>query len=300
MRTATTLALVFVAASAIAQPDAESRSWNQPVEPFRIAGNLFYVGVSEIASYLIATPKGLIVIDGGFVETAPIIRANIEKLGFRFADVRILLSTHAHFDHAGGLAALKQQTGAKLMASERDTPLLERGGKDDPQFGDKFPFPPITPDRILHDGDHVTLGGATLTAVMTPGHTPGCTTWTMTVSEKGKSYHVVIVGSPMFPSYKLVGNEKYPDIVSDYRATFAKLKSLPCDIFLGAHGSYFDLRRKMASRDFIDPQGYREFVDKWEKAFERELSKQTLNPERSEGSPARLRGGSFAGAQDLM
>jgi metallo-beta-lactamase class B len=274
MRTATTLALAFVAASAFAQPDAESRSWNRPVEPFRIAGNLFYVGASEIASYLVATPNGLIVIDGGFVETAPIIRANIEKLGFHFKDVRILLSTHAHYDHAGGLAALKEQTGAKLMASERDAPLLERGGKDDPQFGDKWPFPPVTPDRLLYDGDHVTLGGSTLTAVMTPGHTQGCTTWTMTVSEKGKSYHVVIVGSPTFPAYKLVGNEKYPDIVSDYHKTFETLQSLPCDIFLGAHGSFFNLSAKMVSHNFVDPDGYRAFVDRWAKAFERELKQQ--------------------------
>jgi metallo-beta-lactamase class B len=274
MRTATTLALAFAAASAFAQPDAESRSWNRPVEPFRIAGNLFYVGASEIASYLVATPNGLIVIDGGFVETAPIIRANIEKLGFHFKDVRILLSTHAHYDHAGGLAALKEQTGAKLMASERDAPLLERGGKDDPQFGDKWPFPPVTPDRLLHDGDPVTLGGSTLTAVMTPGHTQGCTTWTMTVGEKGKSYHVVIVGSPTFPAYKLVGNEKYPDIVSDYHKTFATLQSLPCDIFLGAHGSFFNLSAKMVSHNFVDPDGYRAFVDRWAKAFERELKQQ--------------------------
>ncbi|PYQ50946.1 MAG: subclass B3 metallo-beta-lactamase [Acidobacteria bacterium] len=281
MRASTTAALLLFAIAAFAQPDPESRSRNQPVEPFRIIGNVFYVGASDIASYLIVSTQGHILIDGGFVETAPMIRANIEKVGCRLTDVKILLNTHAHFDHAGGLAALKQQSGATLMASERDAPLLERGGKNDPQFGNKFLFPPVEPDRLLHDGDRVTLGGSTLTAVMTPGHTPGCTTWTMTVRDKGRDYHVVIVGSPTVPNYKLIGNKMYPNIVNDYRHTFAKLKSLSCDVFLGAHGSYFNMQDKLARKArgdtrnlFIDPNGYRQFVAAAERDFQKELKRQ--------------------------
>ena len=277
------MATLLVATAAMAQQDSVSRSWNQPVEPFRIIGNLFYVGASEVASYLVATPKGHIIIDGGFVETAPMIRANIEKLGFHFEDVRILLSTHAHFDHAGGLAALKDWGGATLMASERDAPILARGGKADPQFGDSARFPPVTPDTFLRDGDHVALGGSILTAHLTPGHTPGCTTWTMTIREKGKPYNVVIVGSVSVPKgYKLVGNVKYPDVVADYRQTFATLKALPCDVFLAANGSFFDLLGKSARKakretpnPFIDPEGYRKFIAAEEQAFEEEVKRET-------------------------
>jgi metallo-beta-lactamase class B len=271
MRTVTTLALLFAAAISVAQQDADSRAMNQPVAPFRIAGNLYYIGASDVTSYLVVTPKGLIVIDGGFVETAPMIRANIAKLGFRLADVRILLNTHAHCDHAGGIAALKEQTDAAFLASDGDAPLLERGGKDDPQFGNRFSFPPIKPDRLLRNGDRVKLGGSTLTAVITPGHTPGCTTWTMTLTEQGKPLHVVIVGSPSFPGYKFNNN-----IINDYRTTFARLESLRCDIFLVSHGSFFHLRDKMARigkgpNPFVDPAGYRQFVASWHRQFEEEV-----------------------------
>ncbi|HMC22951.1 MAG TPA: subclass B3 metallo-beta-lactamase [Thermoanaerobaculia bacterium] len=297
MRRRLAIAMLLIAAPALAQQDPVLKSWNQPVEPFRIIGNLFYVGASEVASYLVATPKGHIIIDGGLMETAPMIRANIEKLGFHFQDVRILLNTHAHFDHAGGLAALKEWGGATLMASERDAPLLARGGKNDPQFGDDDQFPAVTPDTLLRDGDHVTLGGSILTAHLTPGHTPGCTTWTMTIREKGKPNNVVIVCSASVPKeYKLVGNNKYPDIVADYRQTFATLKALPCDVFLAVHGSFFDLLGKAARKakgerpnPFIDPEGYRKYVAAAEQAFEEELKRETPAP-----SPAASRASSLA------
>src|SRR5215213_6807247 len=199
---------------AFAQNDPVSRSWNQPVAPFRITGNLYYVGASDVTSFLIATPKGHILLDGGFVETAPMIVANIRRLGFDPKDVRVLLSSHAHFDHAGGLAELKRVTGATFYASRRDLPLLARGGRDDPQFGDRFPFPPIEADRILGDGTRVSLGGTTLVAHMTPGHTPGCTTWTTRIGNRD----VVFVGSPTVPSdYRLRNNPRYPDAIEDYR-----------------------------------------------------------------------------------
>jgi metallo-beta-lactamase class B len=270
------LLLVFCASALQAQQG------NQPVPPFRIIGNVFYVGASDITSYLIATPKGHIVIDGGLAETAPMIEKNIEKLGFHLLDVRILLNTHAHFDHAGGLAALKAATNATLMVSEQDAPLFTNGGKGDPQFGDKYPFPAVRPNQLLRDGDHVALGGSILTAHITPGHTHGGTTWTKTVHWKTIPYNVVIVTSPTVPTeYRLVGNEKDPEVVADYRKQFEVLKALPCDVFLGSHGSFFDLAGKAARRakgetpnPFIDPEGYRRFVAQSEKAFEEALKKQ--------------------------
>lgn len=253
------------------QADPVSRSWNQPIEPFRIAGNVYYVGASDITSYLITTPKGHIVIDGGFVETAPMIVANIRKLGFRVEDVKILLSSHAHYDHAGGLAELKRITGATFYASAGDLPQLARGGLDDPQFGNRFPFPPVYADRIVRHGQKISLGGTTLTAHITPGHTRGCTTWTT----KSGGLDVVFVGSPSVPSsYRLVGNPAYPDAVSDYRRQFEILRSLPVDIFLASHGNFFDLEKKRAAlgdgkaNPFVDREGYHRFVTAAERGFE--------------------------------
>ncbi len=275
--------MVLVAAGVAAQKDPVSRSWNQPVEPFRIIRNVYYVGASDVTAYLIATPKGHILLDGGFEETAPMIMDNVAKLGFDPHDIRILLNSHAHYDHAGGLAAIHSATGATFIASEGDAPQLARGGRDDPQFGDRFPFPPITPDKLARERDRVALGGSILTAHITAGHTRGCTTWTMVVREKGKSYNIVFVGSPSVPdTYKLVGNARYPDAVDDYRRQFATLKSLPCDVFLAAHGNFYDLAGKMKRRGekrnpFIDPEGYKAFVERMEGAFEERVKK--------EGSP---------------
>ncbi|HEX2121275.1 MAG TPA: subclass B3 metallo-beta-lactamase [Thermoanaerobaculia bacterium] len=270
------VALLLVSSAAFAQKDPVSRSWNQPVEPVRIAGNLYYVGASDVTSYLITTPKGHIVLDGGFAETAPMILANIRKLGFRVEDVRILLSSHAHEDHAGGLAELKRVTGAKLYASRRDIPLLARGGRDDPQFGDRFSFPPVTADHAFDDGFRLTLGGTTLVARVTPGHTPGCTTWTMRASGGKRTYDVVFVGSPTVPpQYRLKNNPNYPDAVADYRRQFRILRSLRCDIFLAAHGSFFGLTAKVAGkRSFIDPIRYRTFVTDMERRFEEHLARE--------------------------
>lgn len=273
--------LIVCATTAFAQKDPVSRSWNQPVEPFRIIRNIFYVGASDVTAYLIATPKGLIVIDGGFQETAPMILGNIEKLGFSRGDIRILLNSHAHYDHAGGLAAIKSATGATFIASEGDAPLLARGGKDDPQFGNELPFPPITPDKLARDGDRVALGGTILTAHITAGHTRGCTTWTTTVREGGRNYDVVFVGGPSVPpQYKLAGNARYPDAVDDYRRQFVTLKSLRCDVFLAAHGNFFDLAGKMKRvgakpNPFIDPAGYKKFVAAMEAEFEERVKEET-------------------------
>lgn len=272
---------LFLPTLAACQADETSRSWNQPVEPFRIAGNLYYVGATDITSYLITTPEGHILLDGGFVETVPLIRDSVKKLGFRMEDVKILLSTHAHYDHVGGLAAIKEQTSAKLVASEADAPLLARGGKGDPVLGDKLLFPPVQADRLVKDSDTVTLGGITMTAHLTPGHTPGCTTWTMKVDDAGKSRDVVFVCSTsILPETRLGKDESYPGITEDYARTFRVLRGLPCDIFLASHGSFFSLLdkvgrlRKGEPNPFVDPEGYRSYVDRKEKDFRERLAMQ--------------------------
>jgi metallo-beta-lactamase class B len=260
-----------------------SPDWVEPFPPFRIAGNLYYVGSKGLASYLITTPQGHILINSDLETSVPLIRASVERLGFKFGDIRILLISHAHWDHDGGSAEIKRLTGAKYMVMDADVPVVESGGKTDFQYGNQPAslYPPTKVDRVLHDGDGVKLGGATLVARLTPGHTKGCTTWTMKVDEAGRIHDVVIVGSPnVNAGYRLVGNSSYPEIASDYERTFRVLKSLPVDIFLGAHGDYFDLETKYprlkegAVNPFIDPAGYRSYVADREKAFRIELAKQ--------------------------
>jgi metallo-beta-lactamase class B len=279
------IALFFLLASSPlvhAQADPTSRAWNQPVEPYRIAGNVYYVGASDITSFLITTPAGHILLDGGFVETAPIIEANVRKLGFKLADVKILLSSHAHFDHAAGLAELKRATGAKFAASGKEAPLLARGGKGDFLFGDENTFPPIQADRILHDGDTVTLGGTTLTARLTPGHTMGNTTWTMKAKEGDKTYDVVFAPSlSILDGVSLTKNVTYPEIGEDYARTFRVLKSLPCDVFLASHASFYDglgkaerLRKGAKENPLVDPQGYRDYLARMEKKYQEQLQKE--------------------------
>ncbi|HST21824.1 MAG TPA: subclass B3 metallo-beta-lactamase, partial [Blastocatellia bacterium] len=252
-----------------------------PVEPFRIAGNIYYVGATEVSSFLITTPEGHILLDSGMAETVPLIQANLKKLGFKIEDVKILINSHAHYDHAGGLADLKELTGAKLMTSEADATLLANGGKGDFQWGDTLSYKPVKADRVLRDNDKVELGGVTLIARLTPGHTKGSTTWMMKVKEAGKQLDVIFVGSTSAPGYKLVDNPKYPGIVADYTYTFRLLKSLHCDVFLGPHGSFFSLLEKSArlkqgekNNPFIDPKGYRTFLEESEKGFLEQLEKQ--------------------------
>jgi metallo-beta-lactamase class B len=265
-----------------------SPDWTEPFPPFRIAGNLYYVGSKGLANYLITTPQGHILINSDLEASVPLIRASVEKLGFRFSDIRILLISHAHWDHDAGSAAIKTLTGAKYMVMDADVPVVESGGKADFQYGNQPAslYPPAKVDRVLHDGDQVKLGDAALVAHLTPGHTKGCTTWTMKVTETGKTYNVVIVGSPnVNEGYKLVRNSSYPEIASDYERTFRVLKSLPVDIFLGAHGSYFDLETKYgllkerAAAPFIDPAGYKAYVAERGAAFRTELARQKATPQ---------------------
>jgi metallo-beta-lactamase class B len=275
-------------ALAPAQSDPTSRSWNQPVKPFRLIGNIYYVGASDITSFLIATPQGHILLDSGFAETVPIIKDSVAKLGFKLQDIKILINSQAHYDHAGGLAELKELTAAKLMVMEGDAALISNGGKDDFAWGDKYSFKPAKVDRVLRDTDKVELGGVTMVARLTPGHTKGCTTWTMKVEDGGKQYDVVFAGSTSIPGYKLTNNPSYPNIVADYARTFERLKSLRCDVFLSSHGSFFSLQDKMARLEkgeqpnpFIDPPGYRAFIERTEKAYREQVRKEKEEAKRS-------------------
>lgn len=281
LSTALTLIITFI----VAANDAPlpQNDWTEPFPAFRVAGNLYYVGSKGLASYLIATPEGHILINSDLEANVPLIRASMESLGFKFTDIKILLISHAHWDHCAASATIKRLTGAKYMVMEGDIDVVESGGKTDFQYANDPTalYPPTKVDRVLHDGDKVKLGGATLTAHLTPGHTKGCTTWTMKVADGSKQRDVVIVGSPnVNPGYKLVGSTVYPRITEDYEKTFQVLKSLSCDYFLGAHGSYFDLEIKYAkfkagnASAFVDPAGYKSFVDDREQAFRTELKKQ--------------------------
>ncbi len=208
--------------------------YSQPEEPFRLIGNIYYVGAKNIASYLVTTPQGNILIDTGTTEMTPVITANIEKLGFKVRDIKIMLSSHAHFDHIGGHAAMKKLTGARVMAIRQDAEALE-AGKDLSPLGDEG-WAPVKVDRVLKDGDTVTLGGATLRAVWAPGHTPGCTVWTTSVPDGGRSYAVAIFGcGGPNGGVKLVGNQRFPTLVDDTMATFRKLKMLKPDIYVSGH-----------------------------------------------------------------
>ena len=280
---ATTLASLVVLLALATAARAQNADWTEPFPAFRIAGNLYYVGSKGLANYLITTPQGHILINSDLEANVPLIRASVEKLGFKFADIKILLISHAHWDHDAASATIKQATGAKYMVMEGDVPVVESGGKSDFQYGNtpSSLYPPTKVDRVLHDGDEVRLGDAVLVARLTPGHTKGCTTWTMKVTDGGKTYNVAIVGSPnVNPGYKLVNNPQYPTIAGDYQKMFDVLKALPCDIFLGAHGNYFDMEAKQARmtkggpNPFIDPEGYKKFVTDKEQEFRAELAKQ--------------------------
>jgi metallo-beta-lactamase class B len=274
------LTLAF-ACSALAQDNPD---WTTPHKPFRVIGNVYYVGSKDLASYLITTSQGNILINSNLTSSVPLIRKNVEALGFHFTDVKILLISHAHWDHAAGSAEIKRLTGAKYMVMDADVSVVESGGKADFHYGSEAGshFPATKVDRVLHDGDEVKLGGVVLVAHKTPGHTKGCTTWTMKVREDNRTYNVVIVGSPnVNTGYKLVGNAAYPEIAQDYESTFRTLQSLPCDVFLGAHGSYFGMEAKFAHmkaggvNPFVDPEGYKSYVAEREQAFRKELAKQS-------------------------
>jgi metallo-beta-lactamase class B len=272
-------ALVFSVSQAYGE-DGAVAAWNRPIEPYLVAGNIYYVGTNYLASFLFVTPQGLILLNSDYEESVPLIRASVEKLGYRFTDIRYLLSSQAHNDHSAGTFLLKELTGAQVLAMEGDDDIIANGGKGDFRYDGEVSWKPCKVDRVLRDGDRVTLGGVTLVAHKTPGHTKGCTTWTMIAEEGGRKLNVVIVGGTSInPGVVLLNNPKYPAIAADYASTFRTLRSLECDVFLGAHGSYYGMDEKLKRlaagekpNPFIDPRGYREFIDRSEKAYLSQLA----------------------------
>ena len=254
----------------------QNPDWHRELPAFKIAGNLYWVGTADLAVYLINTPQGNILINSDFPEDVPLIRKSIEKLGFKYSDTKIILASHAHGDHDAALGIIKKDTGARLMIMDADVPETESTARGRPG---------THVDRALHDGDTVELGGSKLAAHLTPGHTKGCTTWTMQVDEGGRKLNAVIIGSPnVNAGVILVGNKNYPQIADDFVKTFKVLKSLPVDLFLGAHGAYFGLLAKYekmksgGANPFIDPTGYKAYVGEREATFLKELARQKQNP----------------------
>ena len=283
MRFLSLACVLFVSLAGVHNSFAQSPDWSAPFPSHQIAGNLFYVGSQGLASYLVTTSEGHILINSSLVSSVPLIEQSIAKLGLRLADVKVLLISHAHWDHCAGSAEIKKLTGAKYMVMDADVPEIEAGGRGNFHYAN-LPstfYPPTKVDRRLRDGDKVELGGTTLIARHTPGHTKGCTTWTLQVREKEQTLDVVIVGSPnVNGGYKLVGNPAYPKIADDYERAFEVWRSLPCDVFLGAHGSYYGMEKKVVrlesatTNPFIDRPGYQAYIAERETAFRRELEKQ--------------------------
>src|SRR6266850_3107534 len=253
--------------------------YSEAAEPFRIVGNLYYVGAKNIASYLFTTPQGNILIDTGTKEMGPVIRTNVEKLGFKLADIKIMLSGHAHFDHVQGHAAMKKATGARVMAIGEDAAALAAGTDRSP-LGDEG-WEPVAVDRVLKDGDTVTLGGTTLRAVWTPGHTPGCTTWTTTVQDRGKPYSVVFqaCGGPN-AGVKLVGNTKFPTLIQDTPRSFRVQKTLKPDIYLPMHpeslfaGKIERIKAGENPHPLLNPEGYTKLIADTEANFQKRIEEE--------------------------
>jgi metallo-beta-lactamase class B len=268
-----------------------SHGGQEPAEPFRIAGNLYYVGAHDVTAFLLTGPKGHVLIDGGYPGTAPMIVESIAKLGFDIRDVKLLLNSHGHLDHAGGLAALKRASGAELWVSEGDAGAVESGGIKDVALGPLrfltasglLSYPPAKVDRRLKDGSVVRLGPIQLTAHITPGHTRGCTSWSFPVRHGARellAVHVCSLGLP--PLVSLVEPERYPGVRADFERSFRRLRSLPADIHLAPHARQFDAWRKVRARrtasdpvePFIDPRGYRRAIDEAERKFQARLAEQ--------------------------
>jgi len=280
------LANFCVASAQSADSFAEVRAaWNRPVEPFEVVHGVYYVGTEELAAWLIPTEDGLVLIDGALEESAPLIEANIRRLGFKFEDVRFLLNSHAHFDHSGGLAQLKRDSNAQLVASREDQVALETGRYVGNEAEADLNFEPVKVGRFIADGEVLTLGSVRLTAHLTPGHTSGCTTWTLPVVSQGQSLDVVFYCSTSVALNRLWPNEQYPGIVDDYRRSFARLATLHADVFLANHKDFFLLWEKRAAmrpngpNPFIDASELGRFVEASRAQFEKDLAAQMQSSE---------------------
>ena len=257
--------------------------WTRPFPPFKLIGNIYWVGSYDLSTYLITTPQGHILINTGLGESAPNIKASVEQLGFKMSDVKILTATHGHFDHVAAMADLKKMTGAALVISERDKELLESGGGADFRWADtpSARFPPVKVDRTFKDGESISLGGTTLTTHLHAGHTKGATSFTTDVRENGKTYRVVIANmGSINPGVTVTGMPKYPGIMQDYAQTFASQKAMKIDVFLSSHASQFRLHDKYKPGDaynpdrFVDPAGFLQGVSDLEKAYLAQVAKE--------------------------
>jgi metallo-beta-lactamase class B len=263
--------------------------WNTPTEPFKMIGNVYYVGTDGLASYLITSPQGHILVDTVMPEATSQIKASIEKLSFKVTDIKFLLNTHAHIDHTGGLAELKQASGGKLVAGEADKPLLEGGYYPGAQEDAALAFPPVKVDRTVREGDTVTVGDVTLTAHETPGHSPGCTSWAFSVMDDDATRSVLIFCSGTVALNRLVPNPTYPGIVTDYRQTFARAKDMKVDVLLAPHPEMYRMQDKRAlisdgaPNPFVNPGEFNAYAATLEKAFEDALAKQTADAQEKKG-----------------
>jgi metallo-beta-lactamase class B len=245
-------------------------NWSDPFPAHTISGNVHYVGTADLACFLITTPAGHILVNSGLADSTPLIRASVEKLGFALKDVKYLLTMQAHFDHVAAFAELQKISGAKVYATEKDAPILESGGKSDPYIGAGNPFRPVTVDRRLKDGDTISLGGTTVTLILTPGHTPGSASYRISAGGKPDVYLVNML-SVVTP---LVGNKHQQGIVEDFRAGFAAQKRLKPVIWAAGHGSQYDMEAKHRKGSFADPDGYAKAVARYEQLFEQQLAKE--------------------------
>jgi metallo-beta-lactamase class B len=279
------ISLMMVGCLALTSPvfGQSDADWTRPFPPFRIIGNIYWVGSYDLSTYLITTPQGNILINTGVGDTAKQIKASVEQLGFKLADTKILTATHGHFDHVAGMAELKRMTGARLIVSEQDKELLESGGKADFRFGDTpgARFEPVKVDGTFKDSDTIALGGTVLTAHLHPGHTKGATSFTVNVPESGKTYRVVIANmGSINPGVTVSGMAKYPGITDDYARTFKAQKDMQIDVWLASHASQFKLHEKYKPGDafnpdrFVDPQGFRAAVEQLEKTYRDQLARE--------------------------
>ena len=263
--------------------------WNTPTEPFKMIGNVYYVGTDGLASYLITSPQGHVLVDTAMPEAASQIKANIEKLGFKVTDIKYLVNTHAHIDHTGGLAEMKQASGAQLVAGAADKPLLEGGYYPGAQEDTALAFPPVKVDRTVREGDKVTVGDVTLTARETPGHSPGCTSWEFSVKDGDATRSALIFCSGTVALNRLVTNPTYPGIVTDYRTTFARTKDMKVDVLLAPHPEMYKMAEKRAKlaeggpNPFVNPGEFNAYAETLEKAFEDALAKQTADAQEKKG-----------------
>ncbi|MBR0811118.1 BJP family subclass B3 metallo-beta-lactamase [Bradyrhizobium diazoefficiens] len=262
------------------------QKWTAPFEPFQLIGNIYYVGTEGIAVYVIKTSQGLILIDTAMPQSTGMIKDHIAKLGFKVADIKIVLNSHAHLDHTGGFAEIKKETGAQLVAGERDKPLLEGGYYPGEEKNEDLTFPPVKVDRTVKEGDKVTLGDATLTAHATPGHSPGCTSWEMTVGDGDQNRQVLFFCSGTVALNRLVGQPTYPGIVDDYRATYVKAKAMKIDVLLGPHPEVYGMQAKRAQmkdgapNPFVKPGELATYVTGLSEEFDKQLAKQTAALEK--------------------